>query len=135
MIFGTFDGVHQGHLHLFQQAQKYGDFLIAVVSRDVRAEKIKNKKLLHTETERKKFLDAIKYIDCTMLGDKHDVYKNIKKVKPDVIVLGYDQVKFTEGLKKKLKEFGLHTKIVRAKAYQSKTMKTHKIRERLEQKF
>ncbi len=135
MIFGTFDVVHQGHLHFFQQAKKYGNFLITVVSRDVRAEEIKKKKLLHTETERKKFLDAIKYIDRTMLGDKYDVYKNIKKIKPDVIVLGYDQVKFTQDLKKKLQEFGLSTKIVRAKAYQSKNMKTHKIRKLLEEKF
>ena len=34
LIFGTFDGIHEGHLNLFKQAKKYGDYLIVVVGRD-----------------------------------------------------------------------------------------------------
>lgn len=132
MIFGTFDVVHQGHLHFFQQARKYGDYLVAVVARDARAEKIKNKKLLHTEKERKFFLEAIKYIDKVILGDKKDVYAVIHKIKPDCIVLGYDQKHFTEKLQEKIEEFGLHTTVKRSKPYKQNTFKTTHIRTQLE---
>ena len=57
--------------------------------------------------ERKYFLEQIKLIDGVMLGDKKDVYKRIKQIKPDVIVLGYDQNYFTEKLSEKIQELGL----------------------------
>ena len=34
MVFGTFDGLHPGHLSYFKQARKYGDYLIAIVALD-----------------------------------------------------------------------------------------------------
>lgn len=135
MIFGTFDIVHLGHLHFFQQAKKYGDQVIAVVSRDDRAEHIKQKKLVHTEKERKIFLESIRYIDRVLLGDKKDVYALIKKIKPDVILLGYDQIHFTDVLKEKIETFGLKTKVIRAKPYKPQNFKTQKIREILEKQL
>lgn len=135
MIFGTFDIVHQGHLNLFLNAKKWGDFLIAVVARDARAEEIKKKKLIHTEKERKKFLEAIRYIDQVILGNKTDVYKIINQIKPDVIVLGYDQKHFTESLTQKIQEFQLKTKVVRLKAHKPNNFKTQKLREILEKQL
>ena len=41
MLFGTFDGLHEGHFDLFRQAKKYGDYLVVVVARDVNVKKIK----------------------------------------------------------------------------------------------
>lgn len=135
MLFGTFDIVHQGHLDFFQQARKHGNYVIAVVARDVRAEEIKKKKLVHNEKERKKFLEAIRYLDKVVLGDKKDVYAMVKKMKPNTIVLGYDQYQFTEQLKEKIQEFGLKTKVVRAKAYKQENFKTSHIRAKLEEKI
>lgn len=135
MLFGTFDIVHHGHLHLFQEAKKYGHYLIAVVARDARAEETKEKKLVHTEKERKSFLEAIKYIDGVVLGDKKNVYAVIKKMKPDIIVLGYDQYQFTDKLKEKIQEFGLKTKVVRAKAYKQNNFKSSHLRSKLEEKI
>ena len=34
MVFGTFDIIHPGHIHLLKEAKEYGDFLIAVIGRD-----------------------------------------------------------------------------------------------------
>lgn len=133
MIFGTFDIVHHGHLSLFLQAKKQGDYLIAVVARDARAEKIKEKKLVYTEKERKTFLKAIRYIDEVVLGDTKNVYAVIKKMKPESIVLGYDQYQFTDKLKEKIQEFGLKTKIVRAKSHKPLSLKSQIIRTKLEQ--
>lgn len=135
MIFGTFDIVHHGHLNLFKQACKYGDELVAVVARDKRVKDIKSKQSIHNERERKYFLEQIRLIDKVLLGDQKDVYKVVKKIRPDVIVLGYDQMHFTEKLQEKIQEFGLKTKIVRAKAYKSEILKTGKIRNILEKKI
>jgi len=133
MIFGTFDIVHQGHLNLFKQAHTYGNKLVVVVARDQRVKSLKNKKPIYSEKERKYFLEQIKLIDKVVLGDKTDIYKRIKEIKPDVIVLGYDQNHFTDKLGEKIKECGLKTKIVRAKPYKKDKLKTEKIRRALEQ--
>lgn len=131
MLFGTFDIVHHGHLNLFKQARKYGDQLIVVVGRDARVQQLKQTPV-HNEKERKYFLEQIRLIDKVLLGSKTDVYQVIKKIKPDVIVLGYDQNHFTDKLEEKIKEFGLKTKVVRAKAYKAIQLKTGKIRKKLE---
>lgn len=135
MIFGTFDIVHQGHITFFHQAKKLGDVLIAVVARDARAESIKKKKLLYTEKERKRFLECIRCIDQVVLGSRTDVYQIIKKIKPDVIALGYDQQHFTDILSEKINEFQLKTKVIRLKSHKPEHFKTQKIREILEQQF
>jgi len=134
MIFGTFDIVHHGHLNLFKQARKFADRLVVVLARDARVKSIKNKESIYNEKERKLFLEQIRLVDQVVLGDKKDVYKIIQKIRPDVIVLGYDQIYFTEKLNEKIKSFGLKTKVVRAKAYKSEMLKTGKIRKFLENK-
>lgn len=131
MIFGTFDIVHHGHLNLFKQARKYGDKLVAVVGRDERVKTLKQNPI-HNEKERKYFLEQIRLIDTVILGDKKDVYKKIKEIKPNVIVLGYDQNHFTDKLAEKIKEFGLKIKIVRAKPYKAHSLKSTNIRTKLE---
>lgn len=120
MVFGTFDIIHLGHLHLFLQAKKYGDKLIAVIARDINVKKEKKHRPLHTERERFYFLKHIDLIDNVVLGNKTDYYKIIKEKKPAVIALGYDQKMNEKTLKEKIKKFGLHTEIVRLLPYRKK---------------
>ncbi len=131
MVFGTFDIVHLGHIALFHEAKKYGDTLIVVVARDKRARGIKGADPVFAEKERMSFLQELSIVDRVLLGDKSDVYKAIKNIKPDTILLGYDQKMFTEELENKIKEFGFDTKIVRAKAYKADKYKTGMIKEKL----
>ena len=128
MIFGTFDIFHIGHLKFIKQAKELGDKLIVVISRDNNVRKIKDKKPVHNEQQRKEILNSIKYIDKAILGNKDDVYKVIKKNKPDIIALGYDQSHFVDKLDSKLKEFNLNTKVVRLEPYQEDKFKSSKIR-------
>ncbi|PSO45360.1 MAG: FAD synthase [Parcubacteria group bacterium QH_9_35_7] len=128
MIFGTFDIFHIGHLKFIKQAKELGDKLIVVISRDNNVRKIKDKKPVHNEQHRKEILNSIKYIDKAILGNKDDVYKVIKKNKPDIIALGYDQSHFVDKLDSKLKEFNLNTKVVRLEPYQEDKFKSSKIR-------
>ena len=128
MIFGTFDILHAGHLHLFRTAKNYGDELIVVVARDLNVSKIKGALPLHNERERKAMLTHIDLIDIVTLGDKKNVCTAVHRYKPDIIVLGYDQNHFVEFLKKELKRCAPATKLFRAKPYKPGLHKTHKIK-------
>ncbi len=70
MIFGTFDGLHPGHLSLISQARLLGDRLIAVVARTETVERIKGHKPLHTEIQRVQALRDTKLINRVELGQK-----------------------------------------------------------------
>lgn len=132
MIFGTFDILHCGHLHMFKQAREYGDFLIAVVGRDANVEEIKGIGPMHNETERLDLISQIKLIDKARLGDKIDVYKVIEEEKPDIIALGYDQRAYIDKLADAITNFGLSTEIVRLTEYQEKRLKSSKIKKYIE---
>lgn len=131
LVFGTFDLLHLGHISLFTQAKKQADHVTVVVARDARVKELKKKETIHTEKERVTLLKHIRIIDEVVLGDKTNVYKMIKKIRPDVIVLGYDQVHYVDGLAEKLKEFNLKTKIVRAKPLKETRYKSGLIRKRI----
>ena len=128
LVFGTFDGIHPGHEDFFRQAKSKGDFLIVVVARDVNVKKIKGKLPKIEEKKRLAEVKKIEYVDQAVLGDKKDKYKIIKKLKPDVICLGYDQEVDLEGLKRKLQEFGLSAKIYTLKSYKSSLYKSSKLK-------
>ena len=53
LIFGTFDIVHMGHLHIFKKAKEYGEVLIVSLARDKNVEKIKGIGSFYNEKERK----------------------------------------------------------------------------------
>ena len=120
MVFGAFDGFHPGHLNFLKQAKKYGDYLIVVVARDQRVKKVKGCLPKKSEKERLKEIKRQKLVNLVLLGQKKNPYQIIKKVRPDVICLGYDQKIFTQDLPRFLKETGLKTKIYRLKPYKEK---------------
>ncbi|MBI5222176.1 MAG: adenylyltransferase/cytidyltransferase family protein [Candidatus Magasanikbacteria bacterium] len=133
MVFGTFDILHLGHIHMFEKARQYGDKLVAVVARDINVEKVKGVGPFNSERERLKFVKHIDLVDGAVLGDKTDVYKVIKKIKPEVIALGYDQKNYVDKLGHALIALGLNkTKIVRLTECQPNRMKTTKIKKYIE---
>lgn len=117
LVFGTFDGLHAGHLDLFEQAKKRGDYLIVVVARDGTVEKVKNHLPVFSEKERLKMVKDCKLVDEARLGYLKNPYKIVREIKPEVICLGYDQKMFTEDLPWEIKKLGLKTKIFRMKPF------------------
>lgn len=117
MVFGTFDGIHKGHLDFFRQAREYGDYLIVVVGRDATVEKIKNRKPKRNEEERVGNLQKLGLLDKVLLGNSNDPYKIIKEVRPDIICLGYDQNSFSANLEQEVRNRGLSLKIIRLKPF------------------
>lgn len=115
IIFGVFDGVHEGHLDFIHQAKKEGDQLVAIVARDEVVEKLKGKRPINDEAMRIKALLDVDDVDLVYLGDKNEgTYNIVKEVKPSIIYLGYDQTDLSEDLKKSNK--GRHNTRDRNKA-------------------
>lgn len=128
MVFGTFDLVHLGHLNFFAKAKKLGDKLVVVVARDENVIANKGFAPFNNQKDRAIFIRDIKTVDEVIIGDKKNPYKVIKKIKPDIIALGYDQKFFIDGLEEKIRKFGLKTKIIRMKSFLPEKFKSELLR-------
>jgi FAD synthetase len=131
MIFGTFDGLHKGHLNFFSQAKSLTkkltqtSYLIVGIARDVNVLKIKGKLPRLNEKKRMLLLKKCKLIDKVVLSGIKNHIPHILKEKPDIIALGYDQKAYVKNLKKDLKAEGLSVKVLRLKPYKEKIYKNH----------
>ncbi len=90
ITYGTYDLLHVGHINLLRRARELGDYLVVVVSSD-EFNAIKGKKAYYSFEDRKKILEAIKYVDevlpeYTWEQKIDDVVKN----NIDVFVMGDD---------------------------------------------
>lgn len=128
MAFGTFDYFHAGHENYLKQAKELGDTLIVVIARDDTTSKIKGEKPCNPERKRLRDVMACKFVDKAVLGNTDDKYKIIKKHKPNIIALGYDQFVFTHGLNKFFIKEKLDIKIVRTLAFKPETFKSSLIK-------
>ena len=101
---GVFDIIHPGHISTLNAAKALGDVLVVVVATDNTAVKMKKRNPLHSQEQRQELVKSLKVVDLCLIGQENDIFKTVNLVKPQIIVLGYDQVhqeKFiTEGCKK-----------------------------------
>lgn len=90
ITYGTFDLLHYGHINLLERARKLGDYLIVGLSTDEFCEE-KGKKTYYKYEERKKMLEAIRYVDKVIPEHSFDQkFNDFKKHKVDVFVIGSD---------------------------------------------
>jgi len=120
MLFGTFDILHPGHEYVFKQARRYGDHLTVVIARDATVLKIKKHCPVNSEKERVKNLKKTGLVNKVVLGNLGDKLVVVKKAKPNIIVLGYDQNNFIDELRAEFPKI----KIVRLKSYYPKKYKS-----------
>src|SRR3989344_6013315 len=125
LVFGTFDGLHEGHKDFFRQAKEYGDYLVVVVGRDSTVQRTKNKLPKFNEQERLRAVQECEFVDEARLGNEgNNPYLVVQQVNPQIICLGYDQTHFTDKLEQKIKEMGLRIDIIRLKAYKPEIYKS-----------
>ncbi len=124
LVFGTFDGLHPGHINFFEQAKKLGDELIVVVARDATVEKIKGRRPRKNENARLSDVKNAGIAGAVLLGNIGNPYEIIKKIKPDIIALGYDQNSFSAGLPEFIKKDHLNIEIVRLSAFEPEIYKS-----------
>jgi len=132
MVFGTFDFLHEGHLHFFKQARKLSQnpYLIVSVARSSNVKKIKGS--MPTWGEKRRVLEVKKsgLADKVVLGSKAHYIGHIVKNKPSVIALGHDQVNYTKDLQRKLAHTGLIVRIERLKAYKRHVYKSSLLKQK-----
>jgi len=124
MAFGTFDLFHAGHENYLQQAKALGDYLIVVIARDATVRKIKGEAPMYSERQRLKMVQNSGLADKVVLGYKGDKHKVLKKFKPDVVALGYDQFVFTQRLEKTLIDLQLSATVQRLQPYMPQVYKS-----------
>lgn len=132
LVFGVFDDIHEGHRQFFRQAKKYGDYLIAAVAQDHVVEYLKGRLPERNLARRIEDLQKEPAVDEVALGDAEiGTYEVVKKIRPGVIALGYDQQALKEDLMSHKKEFDWKPKIVVLKAHEPHKYKSSIIKNRV----
>lgn len=91
ITYGTFDLLHYGHINLLKRAKAYGDYLIVALSTDEFNWNSKQKKCYFTYEERKKMLEAIRYVDLVIPEECWEQkVTDVKEFKVDTFVMGND---------------------------------------------
>ncbi len=91
MGFGTFDGLHPGHVSALKQLRVLGDEVFVVVARDKNVEKIKGFRPHLDEQKRLEAIMKTGLVDHVILGNETHFYQCLVDHRPEVIGLGYDQ--------------------------------------------
>ncbi|PIR68240.1 FAD synthase [Candidatus Nomurabacteria bacterium CG10_big_fil_rev_8_21_14_0_10_35_16] len=127
MVFGTFDGLHLGHLNFFKQARRLAPkpFLIVSIARDKNVKIIKKNFPILKEKKRISLVKKSNLVDQVVLAGLNNHLPHILKIRPDIIALGYDQKNYVPNLKKDLQNKGLIVKIIRLRAYKKNIYKNH----------
>ena len=108
---GTFDLLHPGHVYFLTQARALGDELFVIVARDSNV--THKPKPIIPEEQRLEMVSALEMVDKALLGSERDMFEPLKKIRPDIVTLGYDQNFDTDFLEKELTKRGFPAKVVR----------------------
>lgn len=133
MAFGTFDYLHAGHEFYLKKARELGDELIVIIARDKTVRHIKGEAPHHTERQRAKAVRNLRIADRVVLGSHGDKHKVLRKYRPNIIALGYDQFVFTQKLEKTLIDLNLDAKITRIDAHFPQVYKSSLIKRQVEE--
>lgn len=135
-VAGTFDGLHLGHVFLFDFARRRGMALArrqrrdgvhlsVVVARDESVQRLKRRPPLHSHRERQRLVAALRSVDEAFVGAPNDFLRSVRRVRPDLIVLGHDQ---NVGWEERLREAGFHVPILRCPPYRREYLKSSALR-------
>ena len=118
--FGVFDLIHTGHVKFLEECKKIAkdSYLTVIIARDSTVIKERGKKPVMSEEQRKYVVQSLKPVNHAILGNEgSDKLKIVEEIKPDIIILGYDQPWDEENLKKELEKRGLKIQVLRLEKY------------------
>lgn len=119
LVFGTFDGIHEGHKFFLNEARSYGNQLVVAVAEDSTVKKLKGVLPNTPLPNRIKKLEDEGLADKIISGDEEiGKWKVVKREIPDVICLGYDQKELATALMRALPSFGFKLEVVIIKDYE-----------------
>ena len=101
MVFGVFDGLHEGHHHFLTEAQRHCTRLIVVVAHPNIVRSLKQRLPLFSLTKRIETLRALSTSYEVIVGDTGiGTWSALKHFQPDIVLLGYDQERLGQELAK-----------------------------------
>jgi len=118
--FGVFDIIHTGHIKFLEECKTLVEDseLTVVIARDSTILREQGRKPVIPEDKRRYMIQSLKSVDKTILGNEGiDKMNIVEKIKPDIIILGYDQDWDEQELERELKKRGLGIQIIRLEKY------------------
>ncbi len=123
---GNFDLLHLGHVRYLEEAKRAGGKnaeLIVIVARDSTVEKMKGRKPVMSEDQRRSLVEALKVVDEAILGyEELDINKVLEKIRPDIIAVGHDQDAMEKAVRNAVAEKGLKIQIVKVGKFGKKEL-------------
>src|SRR3989344_1880079 len=112
MVFGVFDGLHEGHVAVLNEAKKFGDYIIAGVAQDHIVWELRGRLPKNKFEDRFEHLEREDLVDKVVIGD-HELnsWDIVKKHRPDVVVMGYDQDVLKSELERNFAKLGFSPEI------------------------
>ena len=110
---GVFDIIHPGHIHTLNAAKALGDVLVVAIATDKTAQKMKKRSPLHNQELRCELVSCLSMVDKAVIGHEDDIFETVKAIKPNIIVLGYDQIHQEKFIDEGCKRINLNVEIVR----------------------
>ncbi|MBI5629495.1 MAG: adenylyltransferase/cytidyltransferase family protein [Elusimicrobia bacterium] len=105
---GCFNRLHKAHLRLLGAARAMGDRLVVVLSHDAH-----NRKPNAVPAKlRRKRLKALGVADEILIGRPDSFARSLRQVRPDILVLGYDQRLPDAETEKAAAELGVEIKVL-----------------------
>ncbi len=118
---GAFDMLHPGHVKLLEEAKRLAGSdgkLVVLIARDETVRRNKGRDPIFDEESRRYMVSMLKPVDEVILGYTPPSFeKVIERVRPDIVVFGYDQEKFRKEFERFCREKGIDVDIVVARKY------------------
>lgn len=123
-VFGSFDGLHLGHLHLLQEAKSYGNILV-ILAQDNVIRRLKHREPHEPFEKRKKALMSNPAVSRVRPSDNGEGgYFCIREEKPDIVGFGYDQQALQENFLAWKEKSGYHCSVVTFAPFEPEKYKT-----------
>jgi cytidyltransferase-like protein len=101
LVFGVFDGFHEGHKYFLREALKRADEVIVVVAPDDVVQHMKGKTPKNSVSERLRAVSDFDNRIRAVEGDKiQGAWKVLINAQPDIVLVGYDQTAIADEMKK-----------------------------------
>ena len=131
LVFGTFDGLHDGHRFFLREARAHGARLVVSVAQSSVVETIKKRRPKYALAERLAALRESGLVDEAAAGDSElGHWSAVKKWKPDIIALGYDQTALAKELHAYTQRENLPIKTITITPHKPKVFHSRLLRER-----
>lgn len=118
---GAFDLLHYGHVQHLTEAKRMGGKnarLLVIVARDRTVERLKGEKPIFPEDQRRALVESLEVVNEAILGfENMDLTRVLKRVRPSIVALGYDEEKMELQLKQLINMEKLNIQVVRIEKF------------------